>query len=44
MFEQVDPAEVLPLAALMRRCLRINPELRATARELLDDPWFKGVD
>ena len=43
MFGHVDPAEIPPLASFLRRCLRIDPELRATARELLDDPWFRGV-
>lgn len=43
-YRRVDAAEIPAMAALMRRCLCIDPELRATARELLDDPWFRGVD
>jgi serine/threonine-protein kinase SRPK3 len=31
-------------ARFLRRCLRLRPEDRATARELLDDPWLAGVD
>ncbi|PBK92967.1 kinase-like protein [Armillaria gallica] len=40
----VDEADVLPIAALMRKCLRLDPAQRATAAELLSDPWFDGVD
>ncbi|KAF8645571.1 hypothetical protein AX16_007735 [Volvariella volvacea WC 439] len=29
-------------AAFMRRCLRLRPSERATAEELLQDPWLKG--
>ena len=43
-FEEVDPAEVPKLADLMRRCLRVDPQKRATASELLKDSWFVGVD
>ena len=31
------------MADFMRRCLRIDPEKRATAQELLDDAWFDDV-
>ncbi len=40
----VDEADVLPIAALMRKCLRLDPAQRATAAELLSDPWFDGVE
>ena len=43
-FEEVDPAEVPKLADFMRRCLHVDPQKRATALELLKDPWFEGVD
>ncbi|THH14237.1 hypothetical protein EW146_g6079 [Bondarzewia mesenterica] len=29
-------------AALMSRCLRLDPKDRATAQELLEDPWLKS--
>ncbi|KAJ7761461.1 kinase-like protein [Mycena olivaceomarginata] len=29
---------------LMRRCLRLNPDDRATAEELLQDPWLEGAN
>ncbi|EIM81026.1 kinase-like protein [Stereum hirsutum FP-91666 SS1] len=32
------------LAAIMGRCLCLNPATRATASELLSDPWFSGVE
>ncbi|KAL1714120.1 hypothetical protein EV715DRAFT_174831, partial [Schizophyllum commune] len=35
------PAEEVPLAeSFLRRCLRLTPEERATAKDLLDDPWL----
>ncbi len=40
----VEEADVLPIAALMRRCLRLDPAQRASAAELLSDPWFDGVN
>ncbi|KAJ7435298.1 kinase-like protein [Mycena galericulata] len=36
--------DVSAMAALMRRCLRLNPDDRATAEELLQDPWLEGAD
>lgn len=29
---------------LIGRCLQLNPADRATAAELLNDPWFDGVE
>ncbi|KAK0196034.1 kinase-like protein [Armillaria mellea] len=40
----VEEADVLPIATLMRRCLCLDPAQRATAAELLSDPWFHGVE
>ncbi|SJK98279.1 uncharacterized protein ARMOST_01542 [Armillaria ostoyae] len=40
----IEEADVLPIAALMRRCLRLDPAQRASAAELLSDPWFDGVE
>ncbi|KAF8077002.1 kinase-like domain-containing protein [Lyophyllum atratum] len=31
------------MAAIMQRCLRLDPRERATARELLEDPWWTGA-
>ena len=43
-YEVVEEADVLSTAAFMRRCLRLDPKKRASAAELLSDPWFDGVD
>lgn len=44
-FPRTVPAdEVVPMANLMRRCLALDPNDRASAEELLVDPWFRGVD
>ena len=29
--------------AFIRRCLTVDPNKRPTAKELLNDPWLKGV-
>ncbi|KAK0212175.1 kinase-like domain-containing protein [Desarmillaria ectypa] len=39
----IEEADVLSTAALMRRCLRLDPAQRASAAELLSDPWFNGL-
>ncbi|KIP03246.1 hypothetical protein PHLGIDRAFT_16002 [Phlebiopsis gigantea 11061_1 CR5-6] len=36
--------EAADVSRLMRRCLAISPEDRASAEELLDDPWLRDVD
>ncbi|KAJ7748548.1 kinase-like protein [Mycena maculata] len=36
--------DVSAMATLMRRCLRLNPDDRVTAEELLQDPWLEGAD
>lgn len=36
--------DILSTVDLMRRCLRLDPADRASAEELLTDPWFAGVD
>ncbi|KAK7053151.1 hypothetical protein VNI00_003770 [Paramarasmius palmivorus] len=38
--EDMGDAEINSLAALMRRCLRLDPQARASALDLLDDLWF----
>ena len=32
------------ITQFIRRCLHLNPAERATAEELLKDPWFDGMD
>ncbi len=36
--------ECLAAGAFIQRCLRLNPENRATAKDLLQDEWLRGVD
>lgn len=43
-YKVVEEAEVRSTAALMRRCLCLDPTQRASAVELLSDPWFDGVE
>jgi serine/threonine protein kinase len=40
----VSPEEANVIASLMLRCLHLNPNERASAEELLSDPYFDGVD
>lgn len=40
----VEEKDVRPTVALLQRCLRIDPENRASAEELLSDPFFVGVE
>ncbi|KAG1889219.1 hypothetical protein F4604DRAFT_1510187, partial [Suillus subluteus] len=41
-YHVIGEEEVVPMATLMRRCLRLDPANRASAAELLSDPWFEG--
>ncbi|KAJ7602495.1 kinase-like protein [Mycena polygramma] len=36
--------DVVEAVMLIRRCLRLNPNERATAEALLQDPWLKDAD
>lgn len=39
----VSPEECEMMAKFLERCLHLNPEDRATAAELVNDPWLDGV-
>ena len=39
-YKVMPEEDVLSTAALMRRCLRLDPGARASAEELLEDHWF----
>ncbi|KAI0711592.1 kinase-like domain-containing protein [Earliella scabrosa] len=39
----VPPDAAAALASFMRKCMRLDPADRATAEELLGDPWFEGI-
>ncbi|KAG2350165.1 kinase-like protein [Suillus weaverae] len=43
-YHVIEEEDVLSTAALMRRYLRLGPANRASAAELLADPWFAGID
>lgn len=38
---RIKPTEALFLARFLERCLKWNPKDRASAKDLLDDPWIK---
>jgi serine/threonine protein kinase len=40
----VTEEEAAATASFVERCLRLNPEHRPTAAELLTDSWFDGVE
>ncbi|KAF8957039.1 kinase-like domain-containing protein [Flammula alnicola] len=42
-YKVLEEADVLATAKIMQRCLRLNPKDRATAEELLQDPWWHGA-
>lgn len=41
-YKVIDEEDVLATAKIMQRCLRLNPDDRATAMELLQDPWWQS--
>ncbi|PBK97983.1 kinase-like protein [Armillaria gallica] len=43
-YKVIEEADVLSTAALMRRCLRLDPSQRASAAELLSGPWFDDIE
>ncbi|KAJ7435148.1 kinase-like protein [Mycena latifolia] len=40
----IPSTDVSAMAKLMHRCLCLNPDDRATAEELLQDPWLEGAN
>ena len=41
---EMSDEDATATANLIRRCLELNPGNRPTAAELLNDPWFDGVE
>mmetsp|Transcript_2382 Transcript_2382/g.3640 ORF Transcript_2382/g.3640 Transcript_2382/m.3640 type:complete len:108 (+) Transcript_2382:1891-2214(+) len=41
---RLNPAEAKSLAAFLERMLKLKPKDRASARDLLHDPWLKESD
>jgi len=39
-YNVIEESDIVSTAALMRRCLHLDPEDRASAKELLTDLWF----
>ncbi|KAJ7178159.1 kinase-like protein [Mycena filopes] len=42
--EALSSEDLSAIAQLIHRCLRFNPDDRATAAELLQDAWFEGTE
>lgn len=42
-YERVGNRDIAPAAAFIRRCLTIDPSIRPSASELLQDGWLDGV-
>lgn len=42
-YKVMDEKEIAPAAIFIRKCLTIDPRIRPTASELLDDKWLKDV-
>ncbi|KAG1855329.1 kinase-like protein [Suillus subalutaceus] len=40
-YKVIKEEDVIATAKIMQRCLRLNPDDRATAMELLQDPWWQ---
>ena len=40
--EDLTREDILKVGELVRRMLRFEPSVRASAREILQDSWFKG--
>ncbi|KAI9068928.1 kinase-like protein [Trametes sanguinea] len=41
---ELEEDEVFRVERFLRRCLQLIPEKRATAKELIEDPWLADVD
>ncbi|CAK7275551.1 hypothetical protein SEPCBS119000_006742 [Sporothrix epigloea] len=41
---EIDEKEATAVKVLIRRILQYDPAKRPTASELLQDPWFRGID
>jgi hypothetical protein len=40
--EDLTREDILKIGELVRKMLRFEPSMRVSAREVLQDPWFKG--
>jgi serine/threonine-protein kinase SRPK3 len=42
-YKHIDDKDIAPAATFIRRCLTIDPSVRPSASELLQDEWFGNV-
>lgn len=42
LFIELDDAELTAAVAFLLRCLQLDPQKRATADDLLSDPWLSS--
>jgi serine/threonine-protein kinase SRPK3 len=42
-YRLLDEAQIAPAAAFIQRCLTIDPDVRPSALELLNDEWLRDV-
>jgi serine/threonine-protein kinase SRPK3 len=42
-YKHLNKADIASAAVFIRRCLIIDPSVRPSALELLDDEWLHGV-
>ena len=42
-FSELPEEDVEAAERFLRRCMRLTPEERATAKELVDDPWLAST-
>ena len=42
-YRLVDETQIAPAATFIRRCLTIDPNVRPSALELLNDGWLRDV-
>ena len=43
-YKILDPDEIQPAAQFIRKCIRLNPEHRPSACDLLSDDWLKEIE
>jgi len=42
--EEVDEVEAAEITRVLRKILQLDPDNRPTTAELLEDPWFQGIE
>ena len=44
LYVEIPEEDIDAMARILRRCFRLDPAKRATALELLEDPFWHGVE